>query len=101
MLVRESLNEEKTPIAIDYKKLVAYANAIGVLCHGEYGDVYYDESANHVYVCLGDSNPFDESMLIEYMTGAIRKGDYSSEKLIKITVENECSPGGSNWKKIN
>jgi len=99
MLVRESL-EEKIPNAIDYKKLAAYANAIGVMCDGEYGDVFYDEAQNHVWICLGDSNPFDESMLIEYIKGAIRKGDYSSEKHIKITVEDECYPQGSNWKKI-
>ena len=100
-LVKESLNETNSSSPIDEKKLKEYANAIAVLCNGEYGDVFYNESENHVYICLGDSNPFEEGMLKEYMTDAIRKGDYSNNKLIKITIENECHPTGDDWKKIN
>ena len=45
--------------AIDMKKLEAYAHAIGVCCNGEYGQVYFKPEENHVFVCLGDSTPFD------------------------------------------
>lgn len=103
-LVNESLNEFKNSNSspIDYKKLKEYADAIAVLCNGEYGNVYYNESENHVFVCLGDSNPFDTQYLEWYMKDAIAK-DYNSQKDIKITIENECTPnkGENGWKQIN
>lgn len=94
------LNEGKNINPINYSKLLEYAKAISVLCNGEYGIVYYNEKQNHVFVCLGDSNPFHED-LQEYMKDAISK-DYNSSKDITITIENECGPNSNEegWVKI-
>ena len=100
-LVKESLNETNPSSLIDEKKLKEYADAIAILCNGEYGNVFYNESQNHVFVCLGDSNPFGDQ-LEDYMKDAIAK-DYNSQKHIKITIENESGPNTTEggWKEIN
>ena len=86
---------------IDLKKLQHYAYAIAILCNGEYGDVYFNDKENSVFICLGDANPFDTSSLVEFMTDAIRAGDYSNNKLITITIDNECGPpNDGEWIKI-
>lgn len=98
---RLMIENEKTSSPIDTNKLIDYAQAIETLCNGEYGQVYYNEEENHVFVILGDSNPFDKDMLAnEFMKGAIRKGGYENEKRINITIENESGPPGEGWKLI-
>ena len=76
---------------IDLEKLKRYALGIEICCAGEYGDVFYNESTNHIFVNLGDSNPFDTSSLEWYIKGAVSV-NYDAEKLIKITIDNECAP---------
>lgn len=95
-----TLNESVTKNPIDLKKLKLYSNGIEICCNGEYGDVFYNEEENHIFVNLGDSSPFDDSYLEEYMKDAISK-DYDSSKEIKITIENECGPSDDGWKKYN
>lgn len=97
------LNENVNNNIIDYDKLVQYANAIKVLCNGEYGITFYNEKENHVFICLGDSNPFDDRYLESYMKEAITKGSYKNQELIKITIENECYPNSNEegWVKIS
>jgi hypothetical protein len=99
-LIRESLNEaSKSPI--NYNKLVEYAKGIAICCAGEYGDVYYNEEKNEVFVNLGDSHPFEESYLENFMKEAICNG-WENQKLVTITIENECGPqNGEGWKKVN
>lgn len=84
---------------IDIKKLTDYANAIGVLCNGEYGEVFYNEKENHIFVCLGDANPFDEKYLESFIKDAVTK-EWKLKDQIVVTIENECTPSGDNWKKI-
>ena len=102
-LILEVLNEEKkfNPISLD--KLIRYALGITICCAGEYGQVYYNEEDAHVFIVLGDANPFDESMLKnEFIKRAIRKKDYDDEKRIKITIENERGPpSGEGWLMFN
>ena len=88
----ERVLEKKSNGPIDIEKLKIYSLGIAICCNGEYGQVYFNESENHVYVCLGDSNPFDEQSLIEYLKEAIHTGDYKTMEQIKVTVENEASP---------
>ena len=59
----DQINEGVNSNPINLDKLKEYAKGIGVCCAGEYGDVYYNEGQNHVFVCLGDSHPFDEEYL--------------------------------------
>ena len=85
---------------IDMEKLTKYAKAIGILCNGEYGDVFYNKEENHIFVCLGDANPFDEEYLEEFIKEAVSK-DWKSQDQIKVTIENECNPNDDgNWEKI-
>lgn len=76
---------------IDLDKLKRYAYAIAILCNGEYGDVFYNETTNHIFVNLGDSNPFDDKYLEEYLKDAVTKS-YDDSKKIKVTIDNECGP---------
>lgn len=82
---------------ISMEKLKQYANAISVICNGEYGSVYYNPTQQHVYVCLGDSNPFDLESLMEYIRDAIKDNGWIDDEKIKVTIENECMPTGDGW----
>lgn len=85
---------------IDIKKLNEYANAIGVLCNGEYGEVFYNENENHIFVCVGDANPFDIKSLEFFIKCAVAK-DWKTQDQIKVTIEDECYPNDDgNWKKL-
>jgi hypothetical protein len=108
----EKLNEEvnlelnkalhkKYDNPIDIQKLKEYSKAIGIICNGEYGNVYYNESENHIFVCLGDSNPFDEKYLEQFIKDAVAK-KWDVQNKIKVTIENECSPKlEEGWITIN
>ncbi len=96
-LIRESI-EYNNPINL--KKLEEYAKAIEVICNGEYGFVYYNEEEKHIFICLGDSNPFDDSMLESFIKDYIAKS-WDVQKQIKVTIENECGPPKGKWKKLN
>ena len=97
----ESINESSYQLKskyIDIKKLTRYAIAIDILCNAEYGITYFNPTDNHVFICLGDCNPFDEETLkSEFIKGAIRKHGYENEKHITITIENESGPSGNGW----
>jgi hypothetical protein len=86
---------------IDYEKLYQYAKAIEFCCAGEYGDTYLNISENHIWICLGDSNPFDIENLKRFIKEFIIK-NYSDFDKIKITIKNESFPGDDEkWEKIN
>jgi len=96
------LNETLETNPIDLDKLKRYSLAINTCCNGEYGEVYYNEKNNHVFVCLGDSSPFDREDLQHYMQEAIAI-NWEAQKKIKITIDNECGPNTEKepgWKKL-
>lgn len=95
------LNENADTNPINKEKLIKYGIAINTCCNGEYGDIYYNEKDNHVFVCLGDSSPFDSESLKEYMKDAI-SSDWKLSEQIKVTIENECGPNSNEkgWKKL-
>jgi hypothetical protein len=76
---------------VDMKKLEQYALGIELCCNGEYGAVFFNKDTEAVFVCLGDSHPFDESYLKEFMTDAIKKS-YDDYDKIDIQIENETYP---------
>jgi len=96
--INESLNESKSS-PVDRKKLAEYAKGIAICCAGEYGDVFYNESEQHIFVCLGDSNPFDDDNLASYIKEAVIENYRDFEK-VQVTIENECTPGGEGWEKL-
>lgn len=96
------LNETLETNPINIEKLKRYSLAINTCCNGEYGEVYYNEKDNHVFVNLGDSSPFDSESLMYYMKEAIAV-NWDSQKQIKVTIENECGPNTereTGWKKL-
>jgi hypothetical protein len=99
--LNEFLNEGKDNNPINYKKLVEYAKGIEICCTGEYGDVYYNESQNHIFVCLGDSNPFDDDSLSSFIKEAVVE-NYRDFDKVKVTIENECGPSSKEegWIKV-
>lgn len=88
-------NFNSNPINIEKLKVVAIS--IMVICAGEYGETYYKESDNHVFMCVGDSNPFNDR-LEEFIKDVICN-NYNDKKNVKITIENEVYPNGDGWKK--
>jgi|TARA_R110000851_G_scaffold251971_5_gene404527 hypothetical protein len=94
------INEDtKKKGLINIEKLIKYAEAIEVMCNGEYGVTYLHEEENKVFVMLGDSNPFDSEYLIMYMKEAISDGWRNADK-IDIEIENEGGPSGEGWQEI-
>jgi len=88
---------------IDIAKLERYALGIAYVCAGEYGITYYNEDANHVFICLGDSHPFETDDLYYFMFDAIRRNWEVKENDFKIEIGNECGPNSNEtgWKKFN
>ena len=83
---------------ININKLTQYANAIAIICNGEYGSVYYNPKQQHVFICLGDSNPFDRESLMWTIRDAIKDSVWIDDDRIKITIENESLPTGTDWQ---
>lgn len=57
MIHIKRINENIKENPIDIDKLKKYSMGISICCAGEYGMVFYKESENHIFICLGDSNP--------------------------------------------
>jgi len=95
-----SINEEMKSDVVDIEKLRRYAESIAICCAGEYGMTWFKPAENHIFVCIGDSSPFDYESLEWYMKEAVAKNGYDSESIIKVTVENEAEPDGEGWIRI-
>ena len=94
--VMEASISELYNAPINFALLEKYAHAIKILCNGEYGNVYFNNTDTHIFVCLGDSNPFDESNLEMHIKETVAKS-YKDYDNIKVTIENECTPEGEDW----
>ncbi len=75
---------------IDIKLLTQYATAIELLCNGEYGYTYFDPENNYIAVCLGDSNPFGDEELHDWIKWSVC--DYKKAELIKVEIDCEWVP---------
>lgn len=85
---------------ININKLIQFAYGIALCCDGEYGDTFYNEQNKQVFVCLGDSNPFDpENLEANIKYGIVE--NYDSAQGIEVIVENECYPTGEGWTKFD
>ncbi|MCK9574583.1 MAG: hypothetical protein WC979_01620 [Candidatus Pacearchaeota archaeon] len=106
--IKEPVNEsyifESSSSLIDEEKLVNYAKAIEIICNHEYGITYWHKESNKIFICLGDSNPFDTDMLEnEFVADAIAKNGYNDAKQISVEIDMECGPNTSmgGWFKFN
>jgi len=98
-LIKQYLTEETSKCKIDIKKLTRFATGIELVCFGEYGNTYYHPTENAIFICLGDSNPFDEDALKQFVFESAKKFEY--QKDITIEIENESQPNqGEGWMKF-
>jgi len=93
------LKEEKKTSPIDMDKLFKFADAIEVLCNGEYGVVFYNEDTYKVFVMLGDSNPFDTENLTQHIKEILAK-NYNLEKEVDVEIGYESYREGEEWKEV-
>ena len=95
--VRKILKEQNVPLdanpnsPIDLNKLIRYSLGIVICCNGEYGQVFYNPLKEHIFVCLGDSNPYGDQ-LEWYLYDAVRRDWDIHEGDFQITIENEATP---------
>jgi len=75
-LIKQYLTEETSKCKIDIKKLTRFATGIELVCFGEYGNTYYHPTENSIFICLGDSNPFDENALKEFVLESAKDFKY-------------------------
>jgi len=101
-ILKEQEKEKETTSKklIDVEKLKEYAKGIAICCAGEYGVTFLNEEENHIYIMLGDSNPFDDSGLEMYIKEYICD-DWKSQEKVKVTIECESYPSGPGWKEFN
>ena len=93
-MIIKKFNESNSSI-INIEKLKKIAESIQVLCAGEYGDTYYHPEKQSIFICLGDSNPFDLEYLKQFILDGI--SSYKDQDKINIEIENECCPDGEGW----
>lgn len=91
MKQRKKVFESKSNSVIVEKELINLALGIELVCNGEYGTTYWHKEDNHIFVCLGDSNPFsdDFEMYVKDWCGLV---DWKDHDKVKVTIENECGP---------
>ncbi len=95
--------KESTEFKVNMDTLLELAKAISFLCNGEYGYLYFNESENKIAIVLGDSNPFEESYLEQYIRD-ILFDDYKQGDLLNIEIDSEwvpCEKGDKNWVYYN
>jgi hypothetical protein len=102
--LRKRLNENKeTPKTFDdfvnMKQLEAFAVGLSNICMGEYGDTYINKEEKKIGIVLGDSNPFKE----EYLKDWIENMCFESWGDDKVEIEIDCEwqPSGDNWVRFD
>ena len=92
--LRKYLTEGKKN-TIDVKELEKMAKGIELVCDGEYGATFYQPDSNSVFICVGDSHPFNLSDLKEFILNAI-VDDYDDREKVNIEIEHESYPKEEN-----
>jgi len=99
--VNESNDDIKFEDVIDMKQFLELAKGISAVCMGEYGYSYYNPTEMKIGIVLGDSNPFEEDTLMEWINNTIIK-DYNNKDKVNIEIDSEWVPGrGGDWMKFN
>jgi len=98
--LHEALNGKDKKSVFDMDKLAKYAEAIEVICGGEYGTVFLNEKESKIWIMLGDANPFDQEDLTWFMRDAIKKSYDVKDDEITIEIGDECFPSGEGWKEF-
>lgn len=94
-IIKKILNEQIKSI-VDVETLKKIANGIYLVCNGEYGDTYYHPKENKIFICLGDSNPFDGDALKQWIIYAV--ANWKDSDKIDVEIEYEALPReGEGW----
>lgn len=97
--INESINVTFEDI-VDMKEFEKFADALLLMCNGEYGNTYYNPTELKIGIVLGDSNPFDDDSLEDWMKNTIIKNYKHLDKL-DIEIDCEWIPGHDGWLRWN
>ena len=99
--VNESNEEDlKFEDIIKMDKFLELAKGISTVCMGEYGDSYYNPIEMKIGIVLGDSSPFEEDTLMDWINNTIIK-DYNNKDKVNIEIDSEWVPGKEGWFIFN
>jgi hypothetical protein len=85
---------------IDMKRLQKFAEALHLMCNGEYGNTYYNKKELKLAIVLGDSNPFDIKALNDWIINTVVK-KYDNIDKLNIEIDMEWVPGNVDWSYWN
>lgn len=86
--INESIKLENNYIDID--KLKEYAKSLKIVCAYEDGNIWVSKDGAKIAVSIGDSNPFDEERLEEFIKMYVIP-DYKNHDKVEIEIDNEFS----------
>jgi len=91
-IIKEKITskEKKVKSVINMDKLAKYAEGISLL-DVDYGVTYVNEEDNKICISLGDSNPFDTTMLEDQIPYNVTDG-YKNAEEIKLEIDCEFIP---------
>lgn len=87
-IINESIKLENN--YIDIKKLEEYAKSLSIICAGEDGNIWVSKDGTKIAISIGDSNPFDEKYLEEFIKSYVIK-DYKNRDNVEIEIDTEFS----------
>ena len=98
MVRAKTINEAKSSGIVNMDKLKEVADAINTL-DLDYGQTYFNEAENKIFVIVGDGCPFDIDLLEDSIKNQC--AEYKHWDDLEVEIENEAGPpGGEGWKKI-
>lgn len=86
--INESIKLENN--YIDIKKLKEYAKSLSIICAGEDGNIWVSKDGTKIAISIGDSNPFDEKQLEEFIKSYVIN-DYKKRDNVEIEIDTEFS----------
>ena len=101
--LRKRLVENKeTPKTFDdvvnMKSLEEFADGLMKVSMGEYGYTYINKSEMKIGIVLGDSNPFSDGGLEDWIENMCFK---SWDGEVEIEVDAEWQPSGEGWERFD
>ena len=92
LVTKEEINEsiKLETNYIDIKKLKEYSKSLSIICAGEDGNIWVSKDGTKIAISIGDSNPFDEKYLEEFIKLYVIK-DYKHRDKVEIEIDNEFS----------
>lgn len=91
--MNESIKLENNYINID--KLKEYAKSLKIICAGEDGNIWISKDGTKIAISLGDSNPFSEEHLEEFIKLYVID-NYNYRDKVYIEIDNEFTYDNNN-----